>query len=778
MFTFLKNLRIKSKLIFMIILPIVFMLYFAINSYLEKRGIIKEMTEFERLLSVNIDLSNLIHELQKERGRSSGYIGGAGKTFVNELADQRRLTDTALDKFNKTAKILDLKKMSAEFNEKYQNVISALNDINNKRNAITNLNITIAEALGYYTETIEKALQLVGYSANLTKNVEISNLISCYEFFMRAKEYTGLERATLSNTFAANKFADGMFKRFISLITSQDVYIKSFKTFANDELIKYYENTVVGENVNNVEKMRSIALEKFYEGGFDVEPNIWFKNITDKIDLMKKVEDRIAEELLKNSGKLINSANIIANTYLITILIITAITILLSLFFTKLIITPINQTIDILKDLSEGEGDLTKRINIDSQDETGEMAKLFNKFIENQTQIIKRVKDSAEKVNNISKTVKERLEDIAISSKETSSNVQSVSSAVEEFSATIQEINSNIEVQANSINQTTASANQMATNIRSITAAVTEVKNSVSQAMAAIEEMQQNINSIAGNVNILNEKAKESGSSAQKGQVSVKKSNDGIIKIKDSMTELVNVISQLGKSAENIGQIIEIISDISEQTNLLALNAAIEAARAGEHGKGFAVVADEVRKLAERSAKASKKIADIIKTIQADTEKVVESTNNNAKLADDAVVLSKDVNNSLNDIIVKINDMQLLMSQVSNAMNEQTTASGQVVKQVENVNNLTIEVNASTIEQSKGVDEIVKAMENLINITNGIKLSMNEQVKGGQQITKAIVEINSSSQNNAKLSEDIEKETKNLMEISDYLYSEVSKFKT
>ena len=496
-------------------------------------------------------------------------------------------------------------------------------------------------------------------------------------------------------------------------------------------------------------------------------------------DAMGKLFGDLTENNTNNTNKMveenIKSALSTEKFAIVVVVLGFIISLVLGYTITKSITKPVMHIVEVMNKVAEG--DFTVKAEIKTKDEIGVLGNNVNNTITTLGELIKKIKISAVSVSNTSEILADRVKSIASSSEETAASVEETSSTIEEFSQTTEHIKQSVDSQAAAVTQTTSSANQMSANIKQISNSISEVKNAINQSSAAIEEMMRNIQTITGNVNIVDEKSKESGIAANNSRDAVKKSNTGIETIKDNMIILVEVINGLGKSADNIGSIIEVIDDISEQTNLLALNAAIEAARAGEHGKGFAVVADEVRKLAERSSKATKEIANIIKGIQDETLKAVKTTNEGAKYADEGVKFSQLVGESLKGIINKVNEMSGLIKQISVAMNEQNEASSQIVHQMEKVNNLTSEVTNASTEQTKGIDEIVKAMNNVCGISEQIKTAMQEQNTGSKQITMAINEISKGSQMNSHSAQELAKESENLKDISDKLKDMIKIFK-
>ncbi len=310
--------------------------------------------------------------------------------------------------------------------------------------------------------------------------------------------------------------------------------------------------------------------------------------------------------------------------------------IILSYFFSKQFIKPIRAMTDRAKDLATGEADLTKRIKADTEDELGELANWFNKFIERIQKIISEVKTNSSSVSSASTELSSTADELSSTSEEQSAQSASVASAMEELTATIEDNLSMTE--------------QAQANVQSMEEVVNQTSDTISQILEAIKD------------------------------------------IGDKSENLSTLINDFGESAKGIGEILNVITDIADQTNLLALNAAIEAARAGEAGRGFAVVADEIRKLAERTAKSTKEIEDITKKIQVGAENAVSAM----KTSLEGVVKGQDLAFSGKTMLEKVIEESRKVQEITAAISTATTEQAATVKDV----NMNIQQIAQATEQS------------------------------------------------------------------------------
>jgi methyl-accepting chemotaxis protein len=382
---------------------------------------------------------------------------------------------------------------------------------------------------------------------------------------------------------------------------------------------------------------------------------------------------------------------------------------------------PIVKVSRTLKDIAEGEGDLTRQISVNAKNEIGDLAYYFNQTLE--------------KIKALIITIKHESVSLSDVGNELATTMTETAAAVNEINANIQSIKGQVINQSASVTETNATMEQITINIDKLNNNIKQQSSSVSQSSSAIEEMLASIQSVTQtlvkNVNNVNNLA--DASEVGRG----------------SLREVVENIQEIARESEGLLEINAVMKNIASQTNLLSMNAAIEAAHAGEAGKGFAVVAEEIRKLAESSEDQSKTISTVLQKIKASIDRISGS--------------AQAVLNKFEAIEQGVKTVSIQEESIRNAMEEQNAGSRQILEAIEQLNSITQMVKGGSTEMLEGSNEVINESKNLEAVTTEISNGINEMAIGAHQINEALNRVSEISTTN--------KENINI------LVQEVSRFK-
>ncbi len=351
-------------------------------------------------------------------------------------------------------------------------------------------------------------------------------------------------------------------------------------------------------------------------------------------------------------------------------------------------------------------GDLNQDVKVDSNDEIGDLATAFH----GQIDYLKSLAHAAERIAASDLTVVVQPK----SDKDVLGN--SFKTMTANLTGVIRQLGENARELVSAATEIASSSEQMSKGAK-------DQSDQVNQVSTAVEEMTATIVESSKNAGEASTASKNAATTATSGGQIVNESIQAMQKIASTVRQSADSIAKLATSADQIGEIIGVIDDIADQTNLLALNAAIEAARAGEQGRGFAVVADEVRKLAERTGKATGEITDMIKGIQKETEEAVNSMESGIQVVDKGRELSDQAGSSLTEIVTMAQRVTEMIQQMATAADEQSAAAEQIAKNIEHISGVTRETATGAGQSAAAAEELSRQADSLQEMVKKFKVN-------------------------------------------------------
>ncbi len=627
----LSRLMFRQKLFLLLVPALLGLIYFAGDSIFADMDQRRSAAAIEPLVELTAKNSQLVHELQKERGATAGFIGSGGKKFGDILSQQRKDTSRVAklreEFLSVAAKEID--------NDKVRNILrdiaNELGRLEQIRSRVDRQDIAGKEAIGYYTGLNARLLAISADVAGLASDGLLANQLQAFYNFLQGKERAGIERAVLSNTFGGDRFGSGMYRRFVQLVTEQDAYMDTFFKVALPGQQQFYSETMRHDSIGQVERMRKVASERAADGGFGIEATDWFRQATNRINQLKKIEDRLTNDLLALSAEQFAAAERAILLKSVVTLVVVLLVSLLGILIGRLLSNQMKALVAAI-DEAGSTRNLAIRAEVITADELGRSARHFNDMIS---------------------VFENTVQDIEVSS------VQ-LAAVAEETATTVEDNLKSLDRQ------------------RSETALVA----------TATEQMTATVQEVAGNTSITSDAADHVDQLTDESVRIVADTMTEMDKLTGEMEQANQSIGQLQESSGQISSIVDVIKSVAEQTNLLALNAAIEAARAGDQGRGFAVVADEVRTLAQRTQESTAEIENMVGRFQEDAGVVSGAIENCVSTVGQTVEQTRSIEQKLAEIDSSVDSIKGMCQQVATAAEEQVAVTNEIADNVRSISEL------------------------------------------------------------------------------------------
>jgi len=688
--------KIAPRMAFLVALPVAGLLAFAGIAISASVGIRMDAVAARSHTLTAIAASGLIHELQKERGMSAGFLGSKGTQFGTELPVQRGLTDAALARFGEA--VAADGNGSADIRPTLEKATVSLARLASIRSAVDGCGIVASDSFAFYGKTIAAHLDVVSAIAGLSAETGLVRGGVAYYTFLNYKEQTGKERATLNEVLSAGAFTDEAYRRFIGIISAETEYYAMFSRFAEPSDIEVAETRLSTASALRADVIRLMALSS--RSDFGVEATEWFDVMTQKIDAMKEVEDHVSGRLVGLADSLVAGAGRNLALSLGALAGLLVVTVVVGSILFRSITTPLGAAVSALRNIAQVDGDLTKRLDENAAGEIGELSRYFNETMAKIGGVISSIKAEASAMMEVGNTL--------------ASNMTETAAAVNQISANIVGVNNQAMNQSASVVQTHATVTEIVKNIENLNASIAGQSGDVTRSSEAVNEMVGNIGAVSGMLRRNVASVDELKAASERGA--------------EDMDQVSALVRTIAEASDGLAEASTVIKNIASQTNLLAMNAAIEAAHAGDYGKGFAVVADEIRKLSEGSSSEAGSIATVLGSLKSLIDRVEQASHE-----------AQERFRTVYELTVTVKEQETAMS---NAMDEQNAGGATVLEAIGRIEEVTASVRDGAGTMLAGSREILDEMSRLSRVTQEITDSMKEMAIGTTEIDTAVNEVN------------------------------------
>lgn len=542
----------------------------------------RQMDVIVQLTAITRGAGDAVHELQKERGMSAGYLGSGGGQFRAELADQRKLTDAALAKFNQLLSKTDhgaLEGIDTSAIQLFNNQTQLLSEV---RNNVSNLKTATPQAISFYTKTIAQVLDFVGGIGHLTTSGKIGQELAAYYSLLNLKEQSGIERALLSGVFSSDRFGDGQFRQVSDVVGKQEAWLSATRRFSTAEQVAALDGALRATSATDALKFREIALDKVATSGFKVNPTDWFKAQTLRIDVLRQIENQTADALQKHAAELSRTARSEWITFLCISLLSLAVALAIAIVVARSIHLQLQGT---LKTIGEMEGDLTQRLGVPGSDELSALNQAYNQSIENIQHIVKEIKSGSKILHHTSSDIAAGNQDLAQRTDEQAASIVETAASMEQISTAISQTADNAreaEQLTLAMEHDVMQANRVANEASQSMAEIRNSSEQIARIVTSIDDISFQTNLLALNAAVEAARAGESGRGFAVVASEVRNLSQRCAKEASQIRELINQNMEkiaegvarvsasgvaLKAAADNSGMMKQYVSDIAQAAN-------------------------------------------------------------------------------------------------------------------------------------------------------------------------------------------------------------------
>lgn len=429
------NIRLRSKMLLLVSVPFLALCFTSVGLLNQIQRELEATSRFESLSALALASSALLHETQKERGSSAGYLSSKGQKFSEILAAQRPLTDLRMGAYEDQLALLDASNYGDAFQTNLDELKKLFLEVPRIRSLVTSQSISVADEVAFYTSINTRLLNISDSLARFSPGGEIANSSAAFATFLQSKERAGIERAVLSSTFAKDSFTKASYDKFNNLVNTQSIYLAVFADMASAEQMRFFDSQMNHPSVEEVERMRAIAFSKADSGGFSVDPEYWFETITQKINLLKTVEDYLGEHVStlaidqhsEASSKLLETKIILSVAAFLSLL--------LAFVITHSMHSSLKKAVMLAKAIAGG--DLTQKHLSKNKDEAGQLLRMLNVMQDELNKVISSSYSVSESVAAGAEQISVSSAQLTLKAEEQASKLETTACSTEEISTTI-----------------------------------------------------------------------------------------------------------------------------------------------------------------------------------------------------------------------------------------------------------------------------------------------------------------------------------------------------